>query len=393
MNHKFYLRIVLLLILLQGITSIIGNMFYHKVLVVILEALCLIYTVRHSSAIAQTKLSKIVILYLCYILFNTFYNFVLAGRGTYDTFIALHESIWWPMCFLLAYQYFKNNQIDQANSKLTIRFFVFILCCNIVILCLQEFYLYSALERMTSNNVYYVVTLLPFAFLCKKRSLKYILMAIITLLSVVTLKRTAMIVCALTWLIDLLSVSNTKNKSKYLFAFFISLGIIVYGYQKITDVVGESALERFQGMAEDGGSGRLDIYKNVLDAYTKLPLDSKILGCGHNAVRRNNVIAYSLSGYDDSFSAHNDFLEILYDFGILGLIIYCVFIFRLIKVIYRQRYINSDLFYSGLASLGVLFTMSLFSHLVLYSTYYVYLVFIWGMFTSGGLNQKNEVAV
>ena len=50
MNHKFYLRIVLLLILLQGITSIIGNMFYHKVLVVILEALCLIYTVRHSSA-------------------------------------------------------------------------------------------------------------------------------------------------------------------------------------------------------------------------------------------------------------------------------------------------------------------------------------------------------
>lgn len=369
-----------------------GLLFYHKVIVVVLEALCLVYTIRHGNAIAQTKLSKVVLVYLCYIIFNTFYNFVLAGRGSYDSFIALHESIWWPTSFLLAYQFFYCHQTDGSSSKLSIKFFLFILCCNIVILCLQEIYLYSTLERMTSNNIYYIITLLPFAYLCKNRTLKYVLMVLITLLSVVALKRTAMIVCALVWFIDLLSIAKTNKSPKYVIAFFIALGLIVFGYQKITNVVGGAALERFQGMAEDGGSGRLDIYENVLRAYSSLPIDSKLLGCGHNAVRRNDVVSYYQYGNEDSFSAHNDFLEILYDFGFVGFFLYLIFVFQLIKAIFRQRNANLSLYYSGLVSLAVLITISLFSHLVLYSTYYVYLVFFWGMLTSGGLKQLDEIS-
>jgi O-antigen ligase len=94
------------------------------------------------------------------------------------------------------------------------------------------------------------------------------------------------------------------------------------------------------------------------------------LGLGYNAV------ALSSSAFS---SAHNDFLEIIYDYGFIGLILYILFIIKIVKyniILYK----DSSIYAEGFSVSIILFlVISMFSHLILYQTYFFYLLIYWGI--------------
>jgi O-antigen ligase len=78
-------------------------------------------------------------------------------------------------------------------------------------------------------------------------------------------------------------------------------------------------------MQEDRGSERLDIYSNILNLLSTSSSQSLLFGHGgYQAVETKLKIL-----------AHNDFLEILYDFGIVTFIAYFVFFIQLRKYMGR----------------------------------------------------------
>ena len=129
----------------------------------------------------------------------------------------------------------------------------------------------------------------------------------------------------------------------------------------------EYVFSRFSSISEDKGSGRDIVWRNVLDTYSKSPVLEKIIGHGHySAIIVNR-------GHNIDLSAHNDFLEVLFDYGIIGLILYLLLHIYLIKRLFFLKRNKSELFLPYLASYITMFIMSMVSHLILYPTYFTFL--------------------
>lgn len=106
---------------------------------------------------------------------------------------------------------------------------------------------------------------------------------------------------------------------------------------------------RLLNIFSDGGSGRINLWKNGLEVFGENPL----FGIGIN-----NFRSYNINIYGDSRYLHNTYLQILVETGIVGFSIFLVFVylflFRLLKL-YR---INKDQF---LLFVGVSASLSLFN--------------------------------
>ena len=78
-----------------------------------------------------------------------------------------------------------------------------------------------------------------------------------------------------------------------------------------------------------------------------------------------------------ALSAHNDFLEVLYDFGAIGFIFYVLIHLSLIKWTLRLFRARSELAFPVLISYVCFIVMSMVSHLILYPTYFGLLTAFW----------------
>lgn len=121
---------------------------------------------------------------------------------------------------------------------------------------------------------------------------------------------------------------------------------------------------------ESDNSGRKAIWATTSLMIVTSPAEKFIVGHGFNGVRENSFL---------EISAHNDFLEIIYDYG---LIIFALYICLWIHVVRRCYFLyrnKSSLFLPYAVSLSILFVLSMVSQLLPYATYFNYLVMFWGM--------------
>lgn len=147
--------------------------------------------------------------------------------------------------------------------------------------------------------------------------------------------------------------------------------VLVFDYFSQTDTV--NMLSRLTQIREEGSSSRGLIFEATISAFKRLPLSQRIIGRGFNGVR-NDMVFYDLTG---TFSAHNDFLEILYDFGYIGIALYSLIILSVLKMIIRL-FKNKDPFALGIcASFGTFIVQSYVSHLFLYNYLYHWLIYLW----------------
>jgi O-antigen ligase len=85
--------------------------------------------------------------------------------------------------------------------------------------------------------------------------------------------------------------------------------------------LGDDIIERFLDSDDDTGSGRLDIWESLYRRLKTQDITFCIFGNGHLA-----TTMYSW----ENLTPHNDFLEILYNYGLFNLLIYVSFIFSAI---------------------------------------------------------------
>lgn len=127
-------------------------------------------------------------------------------------------------------------------------------------------------------------------------------------------------------------------------------------------------LARFANLDEDGGSGRGEIYSWVWDRIDAASLQQILAGRGANAVARDNA----------GTSAHNDFLEIAYDYGMIGLLLYLSLYVCIFSTLFHLARTRSKFTGPWAASIGIFITLSMLSHLVFIPTYVALLGVFWG---------------
>ncbi len=241
------------------------------------------------------------------------------------------------VCSLSFYPFYYFSQNGNLKARHLLVFFVMLLPITIL-----QFYLNASqilLDRISDstdvvNNVSYsFVALIPFVFLLKnKRIISFGFMMILVFFIIQGAKRGALIAGAIGLLsfvyFQLRTIERRKRFKGY---FIISIAIVsmsVYAYNIYE--TNEFLIDRMQGLAEGNSSGRDIIYLNILNAwYNSTSYINILFGYGFAA-------SLYLSGTGNF--AHNDWLELLSNYGLLGVSIYIMLFYSAIKEIINSTW-------------------------------------------------------
>ena len=304
-------------------------------------------------------------LFLCVIYFNSI------GQTT--------SSILWISAFFCSYT-LVNTRIDVK----TIVFFASLICLVALFYGVTTLNIASFINISFGNNDYdvnenigmYVLITVPFIMLLSNRIIKWLILIGIMIVVLLSARRTATICFILILILNIINEFKTTTNNKGVFSRYllpiILIASVIYGIQMLLTGDFASAFERtinrFLEIKDDSGSGRTVIYKAVLDSFGSSNIFEMIFGHGYLGV--NRVIGRT--------AAHNDFLEYLYDFGIVGLFFYTylhVFFIKRVVFLYRK---NNNLCYSYAASYCVFLFYGMFGNIIIYPQYFITLPVFWG---------------
>jgi len=284
------------------------------------------------------------------------------------------------LCFF--YWSFRNNKhIDSFFEPV-------IICIMLIIdiVYMLTFSEFSALvnEGSAFGNSYYPLLMLPFVVALSNKLWRNILMCIIIVITLTSLKRGGLIALSLSFFTYyLVSVYCTKAGSMFKSIIIAFLFILIF-FMSVswfdTKFNDNHLKERMEQMSEDGGSGRADYYAMVWNKITDSSAQELITGHGY-------LSTIQVTG---KYTAHNDFLELLYDFGILFFIFYIVFWYKYAK--YCIKHIKQRTKYATALSVSfvLVLTLSVFSHIFIYLHLVTLMMFI-GMITGIDHRQKTNI--
>lgn len=264
----------------------------------------------------------------------------------------------------------------RSRSVLNYDFLMKCICLIFIGLSLYFFSNYSlhVLLKTQDNGAYTLLYFLPFVLCIRKGYFRFGGIVIIFVALLLSLKRGGLLAFALAAIVYMIINTVSYSGKKIGFWHIIVSVIVVVGliflYVYFDQMTGNILTARFQSIQDDGGSGRLDIFTVVWNHIKNASFINIVFGHGWDAVRMQ-------CGLD--ISAHNDFLEILYDFGIIVFALYILFYIKLYKFV--RRLIKRRSFYA--APYGAAFILlavnSTVSHIIFYPKYAILFALFFGL--------------
>lgn len=334
-----------------------------------------IYVLLIPFGVAMLQLTRVVMIIgkfktdaLCRLWFYIFIYYVFAlimgilvGKGKIN-----YNTAWFIICPPVAWWYF--SLIIKAKPLLKdyiINFgFWFLILFSFISLYFIPRSLNARGLFASLNTGYYVLFIYPLAMLNSsgiKKVVSTVLMLIVILLS---MKRGGYVAVALAFTLYLFFATKQSLFKKMLIA-GICIGALFYTIPKIDELTYGTLTTRFE-FSQNGGDeeGRSAMYPKIWEAVLTSDFIDQIFGHGLNAVKVDNVV--------DGNAAHNDYLEFLYDFGIIGLMLLLVYQFRLFLITWRSHKYKIQ-FYSSNFAFSIIIVLSMVS--IVYA-YYYFLVII-----------------
>lgn len=211
----------------------------------------------------------------------------------------------------------------------------------------------SRFDDITNNNSYSILALLPLVCFFKgKKVVKYCFIVIIVFLVIFGMKRGAILcggIMILSYYYSSFSKQNQRNKLSNVLGFALIVVTIIFIFNFFL-LNNEYFQYRVDSTLEMDDSNRTIIYKNLWQSF-KQEGNPIIILFGHGADGTLKV---------GSIHAHQDWLEILTDFGVLGILIYILYWVSFMKVIKNSHY-DSNLSTMLLLCFLYTFSRSLFS--------------------------------
>ena len=187
----------------------------------------------------------------------------------------------------------------------------------------------SASDEMGTINVAYdLLALLPLAYFWKKKPIiEYVYFGFVAILVFATVKRGAIVISGLCLVLFFVSNQKYERNDKRAYIWVLSLLFIFLGARFVSQYFAQNDYLQLQyeRVLEGDSSGRDVIYSRALDVFNSYNPIRMLVGHGANGT------LHELGIY-----AHNDWLELLVNQGILGVVVYLIYWFAFVKE-YRKR--------------------------------------------------------
>lgn len=340
-----------------------------------------------NMAIIVTKFQRIKLYRLTALVFSWLFLILLI--------MLLHQNlkavniisvILWPSSYLASYLLVKSapNYVKTFTRTFLV---IFILSVFYFVVGKQEQRFIAKQELETASNaVYCVLTVLPFILMSPKRWISYAAI-LLTFLSVIySNKRSAFVIFAIAVLPTLWFLTANKVRKMHTKQLIIITIIVVFLWQVFSyfefNYLGGHLINRFESVEDDQGSGRFPLWFFVWTQIQQSDFISFLIGHGHNAV--------GLLGM--ATASHNDFLDVIYDYGI---VMFCIYIAIHIRILKRFIYLykTHSSFFPSYSFMYITFVvMSCVSILVVQARYLIYMGIYWGAIEAFiEVNRKNEL--
>ncbi len=350
-----------------------GGLLHHITVFcqILLEIIAVTHLVLHNRRLNKTG-TRIVLWVLYAILITIFQHTELITD--------IRIILWWPSVYLLFYAISSTDTGRYKELLLNVFVPIIYLGCSaiFVVLRLAMFNVFSFYTA--SNDIYYIILLLPFIIFLKNRGLRYFCLILGILLALYSFKRGAQLCVILSLLLYVLIDMKSSSMSvfkKIMYLIVITGSVIVLFFYVNSKTEGY-IVERFDEIEESGGSGRESIYTSVIKEFRMQDGFNQIFGIGLNGVKNHFHVTNVKDGR--SYSAHNDFLEMMVDYGYIGLVLYLLLLFSVFgEIRYCKKTGILSLYQSGLMGVSMFLIMSTISHLFLYPTFVAYSFMLFGI--------------
>ncbi len=279
--------------------------------------------------------------------------------------------------FSLIIEYLTQKNINLFFKAISIILIVLVVLNYITILIQPDGYLIGYLKKWlfgTKNNHFSIIlpaiicSYIYFKFIKKCNSVIFKILLVVSIASVIFLQSATTLVAMFVLLLyfplkNIIKKINIKNFFViYCIIFFV---IIVFQLQNIFSFFIEDVLNK-----DVTFTGRTELWNTSLEFIKDKPL----LGYG-NENQDNRVVKFGKLSY---IHCHNMILEILYQGGIILLIVFIIFLYNVIKKISITQ--NNDL-----KSLG-LWTLIVYS-IALFTEVYSFEVLLWMLLVLSNINR------
>jgi O-antigen ligase len=320
----------------------------------LLDIFCAFVLFLNCKGKQYSKIFIICILWLLIMPLILLYN-----KGSVGDYI---NTLLWPLLFEANYLFIVNKK-GRIKTLVLIVFFVWLF--GLYYFLFEGF----SVERQT-NTIFYAFIPLPFFLLFKSRNMQIVILLLFTFLVLLSMKRSAMLAMALIWIMFffILYFKGDKRKKGGICVVTILASILSYYiFQSVDKSVGGELSERVN-TEETENTGRPLIWATTWVMIHDCSPQQLILGNGHYGVKRDSFL---------ELSAHNEYLETLYDYGIIVFVIYLYFIALLVKKCVCFYKSNSVFLIPYITSLCIFFSITMVGHLLLYTSYFNLLILFW----------------
>ena len=272
-----------------------------------------------------------------------------------------------PLIMYFAYKFFQSMPIRKFHAIIFL--IMFTLLTMQVFQDIQTIVLMSTTEEFVTSTTFIILFLLPIALCYNNKYVKALSIIAVIIALLISSKRSSMISFSLGIVTYFLMTMTNLSRRKRLYVVLLFLIIAIPLGIYLSSALGDLYIfERMAGMSEDAGSGRDEVYKNVLALIFNSDLGGMVIGHGWDSVARKT-----------GMPAHNDLFEIMYDSGWIVACLYLFFYYFLIRYVYRLYKEHSK--YAGpMAASVVIFTIhSGVSHVMLYPEYMMAFALFWGV--------------
>lgn len=285
------------------------------------------------------------------------------SNNTFTTYI--NSIIWVILPFLIfnsSYYYTLHIGIDKGLENTLV---------GIIVLFILTYFSFYDVDNILLNvhlgSSYYALYILPIALLKPSKVIRTACIIAVSLAIFSSVKRGGVMALALgilSYIITQQIVSTRSKFSKLIIGVSILL-VFVCIFAYIGSLGGNNIFERFETIQEDQGSGRTEVWEEAWRLINNQSIISYIIGNGFNTVIENSYLV---------LSAHDDYLEAWFDFGLIGVLFYITaIIFYFVKTIsctIKKRAYAPEMMF--LAS--IIIVLSTISHIAIYYWFNVILL-------------------
>ena len=381
LNYLKFFILSFLLLVLEG-----GEMYmrfgyedasfpYENYIIIAMIIITAFHVIMHQKDLTHTKFfNRFATTLITIYVFTVLWSLInpLHSRNVYGYLLL-------PL-FMFMYMYVVTRKMDSFE---VITYTMYAVAVTLAIYFLMNYNSGFYDVEQQSNTSYTVLYFLPMMLCVPKIWLRYVAIILTIITVMFSLKRGGFI-AVIIGVVVYFYISQVKIDGKRLkmWGWLVLLVLGIGGYWAIVRVnnmlLDNMMFDRIAIIEETGGSGRANIYKNVFDLIGLDGIVPLLFGHGWRA-----TADYTYS----HLTAHNDFLEILFDFGITGLVFYIAMIvesLNVARILIRKK---SEYAPAMGASLAIFLVNSMVSHIMIYCQYLLIFAMFWGFISATSQRQ------